>query len=165
MIAAAGAMFIATGAMAADPVIPAAPPPPPPPVVPAFDWSGPYVGAYAGYWFGDGGMVGGLAGYNYQINNFVLGVDVSAGIWDFSSIDFEAYAIFRAGVAFNRVLAYAGIGPGWEPGSGLTYAATAGVEYAVTDSIILRGEAIFYEPFSGVVYGVRGGVSFLFGGL
>ncbi len=160
--AAAGAMFFATSAMAADPVMPA-PPPPPPPAAPAFDWSGPYVGAYLGYWFGDGGMVGGLAGYNYQINNFVVGVDVSAGIWDFGSPDFEAYAIFRGGVAFDRILAYAGIGPGWE--GSFTYAATAGVEFAVTDNVILRGEAIFYEPFSGVIYGVRGGVSFLFGGM
>lgn len=162
---AAGAMLFATGAMAADPIMPAAPPPPPPAAPPAFSWTGPYIGAYGGYWFGDGGMVGGLVGYNYQINNYVIGIDVSAGIWDFTGPDFEAYAIFRGGLAVGRVLAYAGIGPGWSPVSGLNYAATAGVEFAVTDRIILRGEAIVYEPFTNAVFGIRGGVSLLFGGM
>lgn len=65
-------------------------------IPPAFTWTGPYVGAYVGGPFGDASLngpnanqrvgispdgvtVGGLAGYNYQIDRFVLGVEGEFG--------------------------------------------------------------------------------------
>jgi outer membrane immunogenic protein len=59
-------------------------------VPPLYDWTGFYVGINGGYGFGrsgflapspssgfnvDGGMVGGTVGYNYQINQAVLGIE------------------------------------------------------------------------------------------
>src|SRR5260370_1878572 len=68
-------------------------PPPPPPtkapiVVPAYNWTGAYIGINAGYGFGrskwdglpasfdvKGGMAGGQLGYNWQFGQFVYGPD------------------------------------------------------------------------------------------
>ncbi len=68
-------------------------PPPPPPtkapfVVPAYNWTGAYIGINAGYGFGrskwdglpasfdvKGGMAGGQLGYNWQFGQFVYGVE------------------------------------------------------------------------------------------
>src|SRR5260370_19909895 len=67
--------------------------PPPPPtkahiVVPAYNWTGAYIGINAGYGFGrskwdglpasfdvKGGMAGGQLGYNWQFGQFVYGVE------------------------------------------------------------------------------------------
>jgi opacity protein-like surface antigen len=81
---AAGAFLIATAiaANAADlphaPMAPA-PPPPPPMAAPAFDWSGPYVGAYAGMMIGNGFMFGADAGYAFQFGRFVASVEAAVG--------------------------------------------------------------------------------------
>jgi outer membrane immunogenic protein len=68
-------------------------PPPPPPtkapvVIPAYNWTGAYIGINGGYGFGrskwdglpasfdvNGGMVGGQLGYNWQFGQFVYGVE------------------------------------------------------------------------------------------
>lgn len=98
-----------------------------------YDWTGFYVGAQVGYAFADSdfggdadGFVGGVhAGYNYQINNWVVGVEADVEYSDASAsgavvlpapagltafgIDNEWNGSVRArlGYAFDRVLVYA----------------------------------------------------------
>jgi outer membrane immunogenic protein len=89
----AGVSVLALGvasASAAD--IARRPPPPPAPAVvePVYNWTGPYVGINGGYGWGNsdfsapfnsaafdtsGGLVGGTLGYNYQVNQFVFGLE------------------------------------------------------------------------------------------
>jgi outer membrane immunogenic protein len=101
--------------------------------VPAFTWTGFYVGANAGYGFGnmdsvgvnafgdlDGFVGGGQIGYNYQLGQIVLGVEA-----DFQGADLKAGPSFagfgivgegktewfgtvrgRVGYAFDRFLPY-----------------------------------------------------------
>lgn len=102
----------ATAVYAADvPVFPVpTPPPPPPPAPAAFNWTGPYIGALAGYAWGEkewdsfggapvahgvAGWLAGLeAGYRFQSGAFVFGVE---GDWAWtnatgmSSCAFGAY--------------------------------------------------------------------------
>jgi len=81
---------LSTSAFAAD--LPTHKSPAPPPVYnPAFSWSGPYIGAFAGgNWAkaspslgpnldSNGLTAGGLAGWNWGFNGFVLGGEVEAG--------------------------------------------------------------------------------------
>src|SRR6201999_3405809 len=84
---------VATSAFAADlPTRKAPPAPAPIYVAPAFTWTGFYLGVNGGYGVGndgksfgnvDGGMVGGTAGYNYQLGQIVLGVE---GDWDWADL-------------------------------------------------------------------------------
>jgi len=156
------------------------------PVAAAFSWSGLYAGLHAGYGFGDvdvnengslvatgsiDGFVGGaLAGYNYQINQFVLGAEIDGG---FAAIDgngakidtyhydvnWTANARLRAGVAFDRALLFiagglafadidlseGGIG-GFSSGGIYTgWTIGAGVDYAFTDNIVGRVEYLYAD--------------------
>jgi outer membrane immunogenic protein len=135
----------------------------------AFNWTGFYVGANAGYGFsgdfsggldgGNGFEVGGQAGYNYQFNPLVVGIE---GELDYSDVK-DSFAGFkgdlnwrgsitpRLGFAIDRFMPYIKGGfafgdveikdpigsddqvlTGWTVG--------AGAEYAVTDTITVRGE-------------------------
>ena len=71
------------------------------PLLPVFSWTGLYLGVHGGYgWsssdvFGlgvlnnlKGGFAGGQIGYNYQINNFVLGIE-GDGAWADISQSFD----------------------------------------------------------------------------
>jgi len=106
--------------------------PPPPP--PAFSWSGVYIGGQVGYDWGttgvddvapfpalnQSGVIGGAhIGYNYQVSQFVFGLegsvdaastrasDVSAGL-SYGLHENEDFSIRgRIGYAFDRVLVYA----------------------------------------------------------
>ncbi|MCC2114072.1 MAG: porin family protein, partial [Hyphomicrobiales bacterium] len=150
---------------------------------PAFSWSGPYVGAHIGYaWgqfetrtpasavdIGGDGFVGGLlAGFNYQFNQFVVGVE---GDWSWTNFDGSAaipattirgeadwFATLRAraGVAMDRYLVYGtgGVaftdlslaGFGGPDGANLTgWTIGAGVEAAVTDNVTLRAEYAYMD--------------------
>src|SRR6186713_2016495 len=83
LLSTAAAAVMAGSVYAAD--IPHVPPPPPYiPPVPIFTWTGFYVGVNAGGafrpssndGFNDAVFIGGVqVGYNWQINNFVLGIE------------------------------------------------------------------------------------------
>jgi len=139
----------ATPALAADlgtPYTPLAPP--------AFSWTGIYLGVQGGYGWSSpqgldlsGDLAGGQLGFNYQVGNFVVGLEGDGDWADISqTINGMAFgvpvsAIFsndalaslrgRFGIAFNNVLAYATAGGGWGHGSlsgtvlGMTVSSTA----------------------------------------
>jgi outer membrane immunogenic protein len=104
------------------------------PYVPAFTWTGFYVGAHGGWGWstwdgsgpigassvdGDGWLAGIQAGYNYQWGNIVLGIE---GEFSFADVKFKDDNFFagtltlkndyfatvagRVGYAFNRFLVY-----------------------------------------------------------
>lgn len=105
---------------------------------PAFTWTGFYIGANAGYGWGnvntngfgqvgdlDGFVGGGQIGYNYQIGQFVVGAEADLQGADLStggnfygaSVKTEYFGTVRArvGVAFDRFMPY--ITGGWAYGN------------------------------------------------
>jgi len=156
----------ATAASAAD--IPMAPaPPPPPPAAPSFDWSGPYVGALAGWVVGPGPYLGAQIGYNFDMGGYVVGLEARAGS---PVLGFLPYGTLsgRAGVALgatDNILLYGAAGVGFAPGPGFFYTFGGGVEFAVSDSVSIFTEARGIGIFTGGCCGalVQGGVNFHFG--
>jgi outer membrane immunogenic protein len=185
---------VATSAFAAD--LPSRKGPPPAPVyyAPPFTWTGFYVGINGGGAFTDvrdnqfigggsvfgspsGGVVGGQIGYNYQINQLVLGLEGSFDWTDLSKdrtfadgssdslkVNSMATVLGRVGYAFDRTLFYVAGGyagaevkagsfndtatglsysgsSGWQSG----YAIGAGVEYAMTNNISVKGQYLFSQ--------------------
>jgi len=149
---------------------------------PAFSWTGFYVGANAGYGWGnvnangwanvgdlDGFVGGGQVGYNYQMGQFVLGLEADLQGADLSSgnnlglvrvkTDYFGTVRARVGVAFDRFMPY--ITGGWAygnvktsiPGIGFSsdrshtggYAVGGGLEYAVTNNIIAGVEYLYVD--------------------
>ena len=170
---------VATSAFAADLPNRKGPPPAPAPIyAPVFSWTGFYVGLNGGYGLGtgssagfgnpSGGLIGGTAGYNYQIGQFVVGAE---GDWDWadltksgtnsvgaynSKVDSIVTARARAGFAIDRTLlfvtgGYAGVDeklsfPGlpasetnWRSGGVIG----AGAEYAITNNITAKAEYLY----------------------
>jgi outer membrane immunogenic protein len=165
------------------------PPPPPPPVEirdSVFDWSGIYVGINTGIGFadgnyvptatadpdlaGDGWMIGGVVGYNYQMNNFVMGIegDINYGEINptnladnvFQDIDFFATLRARLGYAHGNTMAYVTGGMAWadsEVTADVILAADSdskthfgwvvggGLEHAWTDNLTGRIEYLFAD--------------------
>ena len=150
--------------------------------VPAFTWTGFYVGANAGYGWGnvnangfanvgdlDGFVGGGQVGYNYQMGQFVVGLEADLQAADLSSgnnlglvrvkTDYFGTVRARVGVAFDRFMPY--ITGGWAYGNVKTsipavgfssdrshtggYAVGAGLEYAVTNNIIAGVEYLYVD--------------------
>ena len=151
-----------------------------------FSWSGFYAGVNAGYGWGSvsnsnfgnpsGGMIGAQVGYNYQIGQFVGGLEA-----DFAATDLNAKNSFylgnnslstgfltteraRAGVALDRALlfvtgGYAGVETNASFGDPLNrygYSQShwrnggvigAGIEYAFTNQISAKAEYL-YAPFA-----------------
>jgi outer membrane immunogenic protein len=74
----------------------------PPPVPIVFSWTGPYIGATAGWGWGeshqcgpgacsatydiDGGIAGGTIGYNWQVNNWVAGLEADISWADINGV-------------------------------------------------------------------------------
>jgi len=155
------------------------------------DWAGFYLGIHGGYGWGDtsfdpfvgaeitqtnahpkGGVFGGHAGYNWQYQSVVGGLEV-----DFSGADLKesslvtplitrdvkinelASARGRLGYAlFPNVLAYGTAGVGWghsevtstaRPESGdannFGWVAGAGLEYKLIEHLLLRAEYLHYD--------------------
>ncbi len=166
--ASAAALLIAVPAFAAD--LPAYEPAPEAfAPVPSFTWTGPYVGAQAGYSWGralrtkpSGFLLGGYAGYNYQFDNspVVAGLETDfnyADIDDKSSgrrtkTRWTGATRARLGYAFDRFLVYgaAGVayadrdvrvsGRGSDSTTAVGWTVGGGVESAVTDNVIVRAE-------------------------
>jgi outer membrane immunogenic protein len=90
-LAAVSAVAVSASAFAADLPTHKTPFAPAPAYAPAFSWSGPYIGAFAGgNWAkaspsgtptldSNGLTVGGLAGWNLGFNGFIIGGEVEAG--------------------------------------------------------------------------------------
>jgi outer membrane immunogenic protein len=123
---------VATSAFAADLPTRKAPPVPYTPPPPIFTWTGFYIGANGGGGWGSlrhddgvfgnpsGGLGGVTAGYNYQMNQFVIGLegdfdwgDISsrrgidaAGSFGKLNLNEFATARARAGIAMDRALLY-----------------------------------------------------------
>lgn len=130
-VASAAALSLAIpAAQAAD--LPAYEPAPAVAAVPSFSWTGPYIGAQAGYGWGrasnmknDGGMVGGYVGINYQLGDgqgAIIGVETDLNYADIDgkksrrgfrtglNSDYNGAVRGRVGYAFGRFLAYGAAG-------------------------------------------------------
>ena len=188
ILAAALLASVATSAFAAD--LPTRKGPAPAPVyyAPPFTWTGFYIGVNGGYGYGDlsnagttvfghpdGGMIGGTAGYNYQIGQFVVGAEgtldwadlqnkrtFADGSTSKATVDSIGNILARAGVAYDRALfyvagGYAGgnvEGQFYDSVTGGAYSHSAwqngwavggGIEYAVTNNVSLKAEYIFSQ--------------------
>jgi outer membrane immunogenic protein len=128
--------------------------PPPAPMLSttpiAYNWSGFYIGAHGGWGFGDGAfddgfVVGGQIGINWQWNNFVLGVEGDGSFVDFGSVDSVESIRGRAGIAFDRFLAYGTGGAAFADFDDFGWVAGGGVEYALTDFVSVGVEYLHYE--------------------
>ncbi|GLS21393.1 porin [Labrys miyagiensis] len=201
---AAVAVFFSTSSIhAAD--LAAAPTEPVAPAIAPYDWNGPYIGVHAGYGWGreednqgdlfpgfsdprlviatsadkfdlDGFVGGAHAGYNYQIDRFVLGVE---GDLDYTNLSGSARAVYaggavvrtlelktdwqgsarlRAGYAIDNLLLYATGGVAFanaklttagqdSSNTHIGWTVGLGAEYAFTPSWIGRAE-IRYSDFS-----------------
>jgi len=190
-----GALALATAApaFAADLPPPAAPPPRAPaayiPAPPPFSWTGFYIGLNAGGAFGSstwttpvgsissfdvsGGLAGGQIGGNYQIGQFVIGVEgdgdwqnvrgaTANGICGIAAIGGCAVASNwlatirgRAGFAADRALfyitgggAFTNVKPStgalpYGGGSEAGWTAGGGIEYAITDNWTAKVEYLY----------------------
>jgi outer membrane immunogenic protein len=130
----AGAAVLNGGAIAADLKAPVYKAPPAGVIPAAYDWTGFYVGGHVGYGWGqknwrdtfgldasstpNGFLGGGQVGYNYQIGQYVLGVEAD-GSWSGikggttalgstidNNVDWTSTVTGRAGLAFDRWLVY-----------------------------------------------------------
>ena len=149
---------------------------------PAFSWTGFYVGGNAGYGWGnvnangfanvgdlDGFVGGGQVGYNYQMGQFVVGVEADLQGADLSTgstlggvrvkTDYFGTVRARVGVAFDRFMPY--ITGGWAYGNVKTsipalgfssdnshtggWALGGGLEYAVTNNIVAGVEYLYVD--------------------
>ena len=175
---------VAASAFAADLPTQKGPPPAPVYVPPPFTWTGFYVGVNGGYGFGSGGnatlgnpsggLVGGTVGYNYQIGQFVTGLEGSLDWADLTKsqtlldgsltkarVDSLGDILARFGFAADRALFY--VAGGYAGGdvrgadstaAGLSYsnsgwqngwALGGGVEYAFTNNISLKAEYLYSQ--------------------
>lgn len=169
-LAAATITIVSVPAIAAD--MPARRMPVKAPVaqVAAYNWSGFYVGVHAGYAWGEftsagdasidheptGGLFGGQIGYNWQMNNIVLGVEADLAYSTIKGDDTSTFQIFtingehdlkyfgtvrgRLGVAQNNFLFYVTGGFAYAKTEGRLTVLNGGAFVASgTDTINLKG--------------------------
>lgn len=159
----AGVALIALTGAAAAADLTYEPAPAPEPIVTeaAFDWTGFYVGVHGGALLGDftgdldglsgtGGLFGAQAGYNYQIDQWVLGVETDlaySSLSDIADLEWLGKTTVRAGYAWDKFLVYGRGGVAYgdvkfadESQWAIGWTAGAGVEYAFTNNITARLE-------------------------
>ena len=203
LIASALALAATSQAFAADLPPPAPPPPSPrapaayvPIAAPVYNWSGIYVGVNGGYglgysdWTGlpaaagapdtgtfttSGGLVGGTLGFNFQVSQFVFGVEadmdwqditggssnvvctnIGGGNCDTNS-DWLGTLRGRLGFAADRLLIFGTAGGAYaDVDTGLSnvgtisqqkfgWTAGGGIEYAFTDNWTAKAEYLFVD--------------------
>jgi outer membrane immunogenic protein len=122
---------------------------------PSHDWTGFYAGIYGvGEWnpasqYG----VGLAAGYNHQIDYFVLGAegDVQTS-WNAAGTQFfYGQGLVRGGIVVtDELLAYtaAGVGTDFAAAPQLHALVGGGLEYAVTEDISVRGQYLYGIPLN-----------------
>jgi outer membrane immunogenic protein len=179
---------VASSAFAADlPTHKAAPAPAPYYAPQTFSWTGLYGGLNGGWAGGStggdfgsptGGLIGGTVGYNYQVGQFVAGLESDLDWADLhksganllgaynNRVDSLFTARARVGIALDRALIFATAGyagaddhvsaPGlsstdWRSGGAIG----GGIEYAFTNNISAKAEYI-YTPFASKSYTVAG---------
>ena len=160
--AATAAMFLVGGAaQAADLIIPSTP-------VPiyetgGFSWEGLYAGVRGSLsTYGDNGaaqvgfgQVGAAVGVNFiPADPILLGLEVTGDYyWNNTTSGSAFYANIKAGaIVTDPVLIYAIAGIGVDTAAGVStgmYQVGGGVEFAVTDAITVRGEAVAQGDFTG----------------
>jgi outer membrane immunogenic protein len=178
---------VATTAFAADLPARNSAPPAPVYVAPVFTWTGFYLGVNGGYGWSNfrdnpgstfpdpkGGLIGGTAGFNYQINQFVVGFEenldwadlnnshtLANGISTSSKLESQFTAFGRAGYAIDRSLLFVEGGyAGGELRNTLSdpingsfsqsnwangWGIGGGVEYAFTNNITARADYVFSQ--------------------
>jgi outer membrane immunogenic protein len=181
-MAAASVALLASAAQAAD--LPYEQPAAEIAVAPTFSWTGAYVGAQGGYSWGDVGgakpkgfMLGGFAGYNFQLDNspLVFGVetdlnwsdaDVRSGGAKFDS-RWNGATRGRIGFAFDRFMVYGAAGVAYadtrlrffgskDSKTTIGWTAGGGVEAAVSDNITVRAD-YRYADYGSESYSLAGG--------
>ncbi|MEO5807162.1 hypothetical protein [Devosia sp.] len=159
------AALMASGAYAADLMIPTTPQP----IVEAsgFSWDGLYAGVEAGGVFNGTPAVAGLAAGSTQgVIGGVVGVNFTVAAPVVVGLELQGDYVFGSGkdsglflalahvgvVATDNVLVYAAGGVGGSSTAGVStgvYALGAGVDVAVTDNVSVRGEVLGLGDFDG----------------
>lgn len=193
VLAGALALAIASPALAADLPPVSAPPRAPaayvPAVSPIYNWNGIYVGINGGYGFGnstwsggafttgsftlDGGLVGGTIGGNFQMGQFVAGIEADGDWSDIrgsapttacaacqTSNEWLGTVRGRLGFAWDRVLLFGTGGLafgdvkatsalGASDSSELGWTAGGGVEVGITESLTAKIEYLYVDLQNG----------------
>jgi len=189
---------VATAALIGTPALAADLPPQVAPVYnvpatapPAWSWTGLYLGAAGGWGFGrenftdnsvvgippgtainhspDGGILGGVLGYRYQVGQFVFGAEGTAAWADladtvspsaFATDNFKIRSLYAAtgqvGWAFNRVLLYAK--GGWAGSSVNASISTTAAGFAnqtQTDNGWTAGAGFDYAVWQNLILGIE----------
>jgi outer membrane immunogenic protein len=173
LVASVSALAVLAGvAVAADlpPPVTVAPPPMVSPTPIAFNWSGFYLGGHGGYGFGsgiftDGFVIGGQVGVNWQFNGFVLGAEGDGSFVDWGGVEAVGTARLRAGLGFDRFLAYGTGGVALQDFDDVGWVAGGGLEYALWDNWTVGVEYLHYDFDGDSSDVIRGRVNFLFSGL
>jgi outer membrane immunogenic protein len=161
-----GSALVTTSVLAADlPPPPAgAPPPPPPMAAPAFDWSGPYIGAYGGVFLpATAGQAGIQAGFNVVRGRFLAGLEAQVGaVFGGGGFTYEAYLNGRLGfILGDRFLLYGEAGVGMLGGI-FIWTGGGGMEIALREAWSIFAEAKAIGVFGGggiAAYTVQGGIN------
>lgn len=176
IVAGLGAALLATSVLAADLPRKSAPAAPAFTRVPAFSWTGFYAGVNAGYGFGGftgagsgifsdpSGFIGGAQiGYNYQMNQMVIGLETDLQYSDVhgknaaakGSMPYFGTVRGRLGIAIDRLMPYVTAGYAYG-GTDLTvggnsktlhhgYVVGGGLEYAFTNNWTAKVEGLYMD--------------------
>jgi opacity protein-like surface antigen len=145
-----GTTFAANAADLPTPPMAPAPPPPPPMAAPAFDWSGPYIGAYGGIFYPVYYQAGVQAGFNIVRGSFLAGIEAEVGTIFGGGFTYNVALNARLGfILGQRALLYALAGVGFNPAFGPLWNTAAGIEFAIGDAWSIFAEGGLAGQFGG----------------